>query len=128
MPRWNVDYSSQGHYPYASLRIYPFLIRRHEGSRTTNDRNEDRLARSILEARVDDGMPWIIAQPCEEAKKKGDASRAQINPAASQPRNLEEEKVNDDDEVELRFPGSFGFEDVGRGAAQLRAVRVPSMR
>ena len=52
MRRWNADYSLQGHYLYAPLRLYPFQIRRHEGGRTTNDRSEDQLPRPILEERV----------------------------------------------------------------------------
>ena len=40
--------------------------------------------------------------------------RAQTNPAAFEPRKMDD----DDDEVELRNPRSFSFEDVGGGVAQ----------
>jgi serine/threonine protein kinase len=45
----NADYTLQGHYLYASLRIYTLQVRRHEGNHTTNDRGEGQLSRQILE-------------------------------------------------------------------------------
>jgi len=59
------------------------------------------------------------AKASAEAEKKGDAPRAQTNPAAFEPRKTEEEEEEEDDEeeVELRIPGSFSFENVGGGAA-----------
>jgi hypothetical protein len=63
MLRWNADYDPlQVHYLYAPPRIYTFQIRRHEGSRTTNDRSEDQLARWKNNA-SDEGASWIIDKP-----------------------------------------------------------------
>jgi calcium/calmodulin-dependent protein kinase I len=50
------------------------------------------------------------AKTSAEAEKNGDTPRAQANPTAFEPRKMEE--------VELRIPGSFSFENVGGGAAQ----------
>ena len=42
----------QNHYLHASLRIHSFPVRRHEGTRTTDDRSEGQLPRPILEERI----------------------------------------------------------------------------
>ena len=41
----------QNHYLHASLRIHPLPVRRHEGTRTTDDRSKGQLPRPILEER-----------------------------------------------------------------------------
>jgi len=59
------------------------------------------------------------AKASAEAEKKGDAPRAQTNPAAFQPRKTDD----DDEEAELQIPGSFSFEDVAVVRRALRALR-----
>ena len=71
------------------------------------------------------------ASASASAEKKGDAPRAQTDPAAFQPRKAEEEdeEDEDEDEMELRIPGSFSFEvggdgvTHGAGGAYGRSVR-----
>jgi hypothetical protein len=42
----------QNHYLHASLRVHSLPVRRHEGTRTTDDRSKDQLPRPILEERI----------------------------------------------------------------------------
>jgi hypothetical protein len=89
MPRWNADHPLQVHYLYAPLRIYTFQIRGHEGSRTTNDRSEGQLPRSILEERV--RRRYVLdhrqtgAVPVQSAYLTLNSNSKELHPRTSQP-------------------------------------------
>lgn len=79
----------QNHYLHASLRIHPLSVRRHEGTRTTDDRSKDQLPRPILEERIRrryGHMNIHIPEPHSDNCSRTHSKRLHPRPTKSRPR------------------------------------------